>query len=124
MPNITINKTTPAPPKSPVLPPRMKGHRRSMTLIPVTKTSACWSTRPLARRSAPVSWSRFTVATSVSRGIWSRRCSRFTPCLSDRQQTGTGRCPPVPVCLLGRLLGFDAQHHTVLTHHAHRRARG
>ena len=30
---------TPAPPKSPVLPPRTKGQRRSMTLMPVWSTS-------------------------------------------------------------------------------------
>ena len=29
---------TPAPPNSPVFPPRINGHRRSMTLMPVSST--------------------------------------------------------------------------------------
>ena len=32
---------TPAPPKTPVLPPFVKGAIRSMTLIPVSKISTC-----------------------------------------------------------------------------------
>ena len=57
---------TPAPPKTPVLPPRVKGAIRSMTFSPVSKTSVCvdWSTNSGAGR-----WMGYVVSgTTVSPG--------------------------------------------------------
>ena len=97
---ITTVLPTPAPPKAPTLPPLRNGQIRSMTLIPVVRTSGevAWSTSAGAGRWMAYRFSALTGPRSSTGFPVTSNTRPMTP-----SPTGTEIGPPVSVTSQPRL---------------------